>query len=401
MEYQLRKAKQEDALAIVEVNTKCWQETYKGLVPEMLLESRKANINERTKAVAKAINHENENYVAIVNNQIVGYVTYGKSRDSVYTKIGEIYSLYILKQYQGLKIGESLLLKAIKGLLNLGYNQMMINVLVNNNNINFYKKYNGLIVGNRTDILNDFEIKTNVILFDDINTIYNHTIAKKMVNVYLHNDKTGHDMTHAIRVYNLAMKFSDSIECDKLIVGLVALLHDVDDYKLVGLNQSKTLENTYQIFNKLLLTKMQRDEIINAINTIGYSKRLNGVEPQTIEAQIVSDADMCDALGANGILRTHAYSLSKNCPFFNDSIRPNDNLTHKNYINKVDTSVCHIFEKILKLPTLMLTNEGRNEAAKREIIVIEFLRQLFIEEGVSWWLDYLEQYLNNRKRHVK
>lgn len=54
-----------------------------------------------------------------------------------------------------------------------------------------------------------------------------------------------------------------------------------------------------------------KDQILEIISTMGYNKYLEGTRPLTLEGQIVSDADMCDAIGAMGILRTHAYNLSK------------------------------------------------------------------------------------------
>lgn len=40
------------------------------------------------------------------------------------------------------------------------------------------------------------------------------------------------------------------------------------------------------------------------------------MSPTTIEGKIVSDADMCDGIGAMGILRAHQYGVKIGRPFF-------------------------------------------------------------------------------------
>ena len=134
--------------------------------------------------------------------------------------------------------------------------------------------------------------------------------------------------------------------------------------------------------------------ILEEISKIGYSKSLKGIRPLTIEGKIVSDADMCDAVGVNGIIRTYTYSLKNNMPFFDKNIFPVEDVNANNYIKKCsDSSVCHMFEKILKLKKLMLTDSGRQEIDKRHQITIDILYQLFDEEDAKDWKEYLDNFL--------
>lgn len=64
---------------------------------------------------------------------------------------------------------------------------------------------------------------------------------KKQVNTLLENDNSGHGMKHVERVLNLSLQFAEAERADKNIVGLIALLHDVDDHKLFGKSQAKEL----------------------------------------------------------------------------------------------------------------------------------------------------------------
>lgn len=103
---------------------------------------------------------------------------------------------------------------------------------------------------------------------------------------------------------------------------------------------------------------------------------------------------MCDALGANGILRVYTYSTKNGKPFFNKNTFPTKDINAEEYTKKcADCSVCHIFEKILKLKDLMLTNSGKKEATSRHQIIVDFLYHLFDEENVPEWKEYLDNYL--------
>lgn len=86
---------------------------------------------------------------------------------------------------------------------------------------------------------------------------------------------------------------------------------------------------------------------------------------------------MCDAIGAHGILRIYDYGKSKNRPFFDKDIFPMENITADNYKTSGTTSVNHIFEKILKLKNLMLTESGKEIAKFREGVIIVFLNNYF------------------------
>ena len=140
--------------------------------------------------------------------------------------------------------------------------------------------------------------------------------AKTLVKEIMQNDNSGHGMQHINRVLNLAMRFAENEKCNKELVALGALLHDVDDYKLFGNKNQAELTNARIILNKIGATEHIKSAVLDIVANIGFSKRLKGNCPNTIEGKIVSDADMCDAIGASGILRAFHYSISHNQVFF-------------------------------------------------------------------------------------
>jgi len=88
---------------------------------------------------------------------------------------------------------------------------------------------------------------------------------------------------------------------------------------------------------------------------LGHSYSMGG-KPQTLEAQITSDADKLDALGAVGIFRVCAYQGQK-----------------KLGISEV---IAHIDEKILKLENQMFLDFSKKIAKERTKIILDFKKQL-------------------------
>ncbi len=219
--------------------------------------------------------------------------------------------------------------------------------------------------------------------------------VKKQVYELLDKDDSGHGNDHINRVLDLSLKFAQNEKANKDVVALIALLHDVDDYKLFGKENAENLTNAKIIMNKAAIPDDIQRQVLASLKCIGYSKLLRGFRPTTIEGKIVSDADMCDGLGVNGILRVYKYSMKNGKTFFDKNIFPIEDITADKYTSRcADSSVCHIFEKILKLKDLMLTESGKKEAQGRHQIVVDILYHLFEEENVPEWTQYLNEYLN-------
>lgn len=219
--------------------------------------------------------------------------------------------------------------------------------------------------------------------------------VKKQVYELLNKDNSGHGPDHINRVLDLSIKFAEKENANKDIVSLIALLHDVDDYKLFGNENAENLTNTKKIMNSANVDKKIQKQVIEELNRFGYSKSLKGLRPTTLEGKIVSDADMCDLIGANGILRIYQYTSKHNRPFFDKNIFPMENMTADKYTRQCsDSGVCHIFEKVLKLKDMMMTKAGLEEATTRNQIIIDFLYHLFEEENAKEWTEYLNNYLN-------
>lgn len=222
------------------------------------------------------------------------------------------------------------------------------------------------------------------------------------VRELMKRDATGHGADHVERVYKLAMKIAEKEKADKEIVALAALLHDCDDYKLFGQEVADNLTNSKKIMKKHEVSDEKQSLALDIISTMGYSKSLKGIRPQTIEGKIVSDADMLEAIGVMGIIRCLTYALAK-CqknekPIFDENIFPELNLSSEEYKmadRNSDNFINHFFEKLLKIKDMIFTQTAKEEAEIRHKFMVEFLCQFFRENDAEVWSEYLKKYVVN------
>ena len=222
----------------------------------------------------------------------------------------------------------------------------------------------------------------------------------------LDGDDSGHGADHVRRVYSNSMRFARDITgepIDLTVVGLAAQLHDVDDYKLVGRKQAEQQVNAVNIMNGVGIDALTQLAVRGVIASMGYSKALKGIRPTTIEGRVVSDADMCDAIGASGIVRALTYALSSKGSgvIFKRETWPMTDITAEQYngdgtSHGTDSFINHFFEKLLKLKGMMLTEPGRKEAEVRDEQMVSFLRAYFREEDALEWERLLESYIKVR-----
>ena len=233
----------------------------------------------------------------------------------------------------------------------------------------------------------------------------NWDLLKEEVKNHMNFDSCGHGFDHVERVYNIAQKLMQNLQnIDKEIVALASLLHDADDYKLFGQEACDNLTNAKRIMYQCGVDEATMQKVCDIISSMGYSKLLMGIRPTTKEGMLVSDADMLDATGINGIIRTLNYAFSRcqkyGTPVFDKNEWPEINMSAERYKSrdrKSDNCINHFFEKTLRLGNLMMTEEGRQMAKVRLKRMVEFLRGYFDENDVPEWNKYLENYLKEEK----
>ena len=176
--------------------------------------------------------------------------------------------------------------------------------------------------------------------------------ANEYIERLLAGNADGHGLDHSIRVYKNAMLLAETEPtADRFIVALSALLHDADDYKLF---QTENNANARNFLKSANVDPETTDRICEVINSVSFSKN-RGKKPETIEGQIVQDADRLDAIGAIGIARTFAFGGKHN--------------------RSLESSIDHFHEKLLLLKDLLNTEKAKELAESRHLFMEQFLKE--------------------------
>lgn len=143
----IRKAKLEEAETIIDINIEVWNTTYKGLIPQEIIDMLQIKSPARIEKNQKDIKEKGNVFVAEVNGKIVGYSSYGKTRDENFPDTGEIYTGYILDDYQRLSLGRRLAVACMEEMVKDGFKTMITKCLVGNPTNEFHKSLGGEFIG--------------------------------------------------------------------------------------------------------------------------------------------------------------------------------------------------------------------------------------------------------------
>ena len=195
----------------------------------------------------------------------------------------------------------------------------------------------------------------------------------------LKNAESGHDWFHIERVWKNSQKIAETENCNRLIVEMAALLHDIADSKFHNGNEEIGPETAMNYMNSLILDKDSKLHIVNIIRNISFKGWHRHSDFNSIELQIVQDADRLDAIGAIGIARAFNYGGYKNRTLYDPDIKPDLNMSKESYKNSSAPTINHFYEKLLLLKDLMNTVGGKKLAAERHQFMEQFLEQFYKE----------------------
>ncbi|WP_264807181.1 GNAT family N-acetyltransferase [Cytobacillus sp. NCCP-133] len=72
---------------------------------------------------------------------IIGFASFGPERSKRFGADGELYAIYLFEQYHGNQIGTELFLAGVKELSKAGFSSVLVWVLAENKNRDFYEKF--------------------------------------------------------------------------------------------------------------------------------------------------------------------------------------------------------------------------------------------------------------------
>lgn len=204
-------------------------------------------------------------------------------------------------------------------------------------------------------------------------------LTVEFVKRQLQDAEGGHDWFHIERVWKNAETIAKGEQCDSEIVALAALLHDIADSKFHGGDETvgPTLARNWLESNGYSRANLQH--IIAIIENVSFKGGNMARTHESIELDVVQDADRLDAIGAIGIARTFNYGGFKNRAIYDPEILPNLNLSKEEYKKSTAPTINHFYEKLLLLKDRMNTQTGKEMAAERHRFMEIYLDQFYAE----------------------
>lgn len=200
--------------------------------------------------------------------------------------------------------------------------------------------------------------------------------TEHFIKQHFASDGSGHDWFHIDRVRNMALHLAEKEGGNLFLIEIAALLHDLDDWKL---GNGEDTSKTKSWLTQLEIDKKDALRIESIIDQVSFKGA--GVETKTdsLEAQIVQDADRLDAIGAIGIARTFAYGGNKGRLLHHPDIQPQLHNSFEEYKKTTAPTINHFYEKLLLLKDRMSTKTAQKIAEERHRFMEEFLEQFFLE----------------------
>ena len=136
--------------------------------------------------------------------------------------------------------------------------------------------------------------------------VIEQTIA--FVKETLKDAEGGHDWFHIQRVFkNSLLIAKDETKADPLVVGLGALLHDIADAKFYNGDETVGPKIASTFLKSINVEEAIIEHVINIIENISFKGGNFEQKFNSLELDIVQDADRLDAIGAIGIARCFNY----------------------------------------------------------------------------------------------
>lgn len=206
--------------------------------------------------------------------------------------------------------------------------------------------------------------------------------TERFVREQMQADATGHDWLHVERVRRMALRLAAHEGADPFVVGLAALLHDLDDYKITG-DLSGELPRAARWLARAGVDEPTARRVLDIIARLSFKGAGVATPMADVEGCVVQDADRLDAIGAIGIARAFAYGGARGRALYDPQAAPVRHASEQEYKRNSSSTVNHFYEKLLLLKDRMNTPTARAIAQQRHRYMEEFLVQLYEETGLD------------------
>jgi GNAT superfamily N-acetyltransferase len=104
----IRPAEPADAEALAHLHLDVWDDAYTGLMPQGILDDRRAKVDERVERWQEILAQAERTWVAEGADGLVGFASTGPARDNDIDDLLELYALYVRASHYGTGVGFAL-----------------------------------------------------------------------------------------------------------------------------------------------------------------------------------------------------------------------------------------------------------------------------------------------------
>ena len=188
----------------------------------------------------------------------------------------------------------------------------------------------------------------------------NEMLSEVRTFAYNNSEKNDiHGFMHVERVLKLSSEIGTVLNANLPVIKIAALLHDVGRFLKKNDEVRNHAEISADIAENFIMKNnfnIAIEDVENILHSIRAHSFSNDLEPKTLEAKILSDADKLDALGAIGLYRTIGFTLRNN--------------------GGIEQVIKHLENKILNLKDKMYLELSKQIAEKRHKIIQNFYEQI-------------------------
>jgi len=183
---------------------------------------------------------------------------------------------------------------------------------------------------------------------------------------------SAHDFDHVLRVAAMADRIAQAEGANREIVRAAALLHDISLDKGRAGHETSAANRAAEILRE----QGYAEDFWRAVSQAIESHRFrSGPTPQTLEAQVLFDADKLDAIGAIGVARAFAFGAHRGQKLW--GVVPPDYVDQPDGADPRQHTAVHEFHvKLSKIKDRMFTATGKQIAAERHASMVKFYEQL-------------------------
>jgi len=191
-----------------------------------------------------------------------------------------------------------------------------------------------------------------------------------------------HDFDHVLRVFRLAEQLAEAEGANLAIVRAAAWLHDACG-SAPGNADGRRAEHhlaSAEFAGEILSQKDWPPEQIRAVQHCIRAHRFRdqNEKPETLEAQVLFDADKLDVLGAIGAARTIAYAALDGQPAYAEPSQQFLNTGVKEP-GEPHSSYHEFLFKLRNVKNRLFTESGKARAEARHAYMVAFYAQLQAE----------------------